>query len=73
VIGDGTGKESLGEFHKLFAELIEDLQPQGRAELSLVETVAICDWRFRRTLRAEAEQIALGASRDVDFVLPALT
>jgi len=71
VVGDGEGKESIAEFQKLFGELIEDLQPQGRAELSLVETVAICDWRFRRTLRAEAEQIALGASRAVDSVLPA--
>jgi len=71
VIGDGNGKESISEFQKLLAELIEDFQPQGRAELSLVETVAICDWRFRRTLRAEAEGIASAASRDIDSVLPA--
>jgi hypothetical protein len=63
VVEDGGGKESLGEFQELFAELIEDLQPQGRVELSLVETVAICDWRYRRTLRAEAAEI-------VDRVLP---
>jgi len=66
VIEDGEGTENVSEFKKLFLELIEDFQPQGRAELSLVETVAICDWRFRRTLRAEAEGIALGARRRVN-------
>ena len=70
VVADGEGKENPLEYEQLFAELTEDLQPQGRIELSLVETVAVCDWRFRRTLRAEAAEIVLGASRDVDFVLP---
>ncbi len=52
-----SGKENREEFEQLLAELIEDFQPQSRTELSLVETIAICDWRFRRTLRAEAAEI----------------
>ncbi len=70
VIEEGTGKESLEEFQQLFAELIEDLKPQGRTELSLVETVAISDWRFRRALRAEGAEIASGASGAVNSALP---
>jgi hypothetical protein len=48
VIPDGEGKESREEFEQLLEELIEDFQPQNRAELSLVETIASCDWRYRR-------------------------
>ena len=60
VIPDGEGKESREEFEQLLEELIEDFQPQNRAELSLVEFIAICDWRYRRTLRAEAGEIING-------------
>lgn len=60
VIRSGEGKESRKEFNQLLEELIEDFQPQNRAELSLVETIAICDWRYRRTLRAEAGEIING-------------
>ena len=70
VIRDGAGKESVEEFQQLLAELIGEHRPQGRTELSLVETVAVCDWRFRRALHAEAAEIASGQSCDVDFVLP---
>jgi len=57
---------------QLFDELIEDLQPEGRGELLLVETVAICEWRFRRTLRAETAEIVngIGLGLSIDRVLP---
>jgi hypothetical protein len=72
VIRGGDGKESSEEFEQLFAELIEDLQPEGRSELLLVETVAICEWRFRRTLRAETAEIVNGIDLGlgIDRVLP---
>jgi hypothetical protein len=65
-----SGKENRKEFEQLLEELIEDFQPQGRAELSLVETIAICDWRFRRTLRAEAAEIVSDPVMAFDRVLP---
>jgi hypothetical protein len=66
VIAD---KESREEFEQLLEELIEDFQPQGRAELSLIETVAISDWRYRRSLCAETAEIA-GDLLGLDRVLP---
>jgi hypothetical protein len=60
VIGIGEAKENVREFQRLLSELAEDLQPVGRAEESLVEIVASCDWRFRRALRAEAGEIMNG-------------
>jgi len=50
-------RESLEEFEQLLEELIEHHQPENRAELSLVETAAISDWRFRRSLYAEKSEI----------------
>lgn len=72
IIPAGRAKENASEFEQLFAELIEDLQPRGRTELSLVEFIAICDWRFRRTLRAETAEIVsgIGTVLAVDRVLP---
>lgn len=59
VIQDGA-QEVRWEFEELLEELIEDFQPETRAELSLVETIAICDWRFRRSLRAETAEVVGG-------------
>jgi hypothetical protein len=60
VIRSGEGRESIKDFQDLLSQLIEDLHPSGRAEESLVEMVAICDWRFRRALRAEVGEITNG-------------
>jgi uncharacterized protein (DUF2236 family) len=77
VISSGEGKESAKEFQDLLSQLKQDLQPVGRAEESLVEIVASCDWRFRRALRAEAGEITNGFAeeerlrlRQVDRNLP---
>jgi hypothetical protein len=51
-------RESGEEFDQHLQELVEHYQPQNRSALSLVETVAICDWRFRRSLFAEQNEIA---------------
>jgi len=51
------GKESHEDFDQLLKELIEDLQPRGRAELSIVELIASSDFRFLRSLRAEKADI----------------
>jgi hypothetical protein len=52
--------KTLREFLQHFAELIEDLKPVGREEMTLVETIAVCDWRYRRSLRAERGEIING-------------
>jgi len=77
IIQTGEGRESKREFQELLFQLGEDLQPIGRAEESLVEIVASCDWRFRRALRAEAGEITNGFAeeerlrlRQVDRNLP---
>jgi hypothetical protein len=57
IVRFGGGKESAQEFDQLLVELWEDLQPRGRTEEVLVETLAVCDWRCRRALRAEAGEI----------------
>ena len=63
-------KEDRKEFEQLLKELIEDFQPRNRVELSLVEPVAISDWRFRRALRAEAAEIGSDPVMAFDRVLP---
>ena len=60
LVGHGTGRENRREYQALLAELIEDLQPVGRTEELLVERIVGCDWRYRRSLRAEAGEIAIG-------------
>jgi hypothetical protein len=75
VVRRGKRRENPRAFQELLTELIEDRQPEGRTEMSLVETVAICDWRFRRTLRAEAEDVAndFNMSLPTDRALPDMT
>jgi hypothetical protein len=55
-----TGKEDPEEFDALLSDLKQDLKPKGRAEEVLVETIAACDWRQRRALRAEVGEIING-------------
>lgn len=57
VINTGDGREDEFEYHKLFAELQEDLSPVGRMERMLVEKIAINYWRLRRLIRYESDEI----------------
>jgi hypothetical protein len=46
--------ENLAEYEDLKEVLFEDLAPVGGLEESLVEKVAICNWRWKRALCAES-------------------
>jgi hypothetical protein len=62
--------ESRSEFDSLLTGLREDRQPEGTLEEALVEKLAILLWRYRRFLRAEAEDIQTVIENDLSF-LPA--
>lgn len=53
VITQGRGAENLEEFEKLLVAFREDLQPVGTSEESLVEQIAVYQWRKARVLRFE--------------------
>ena len=57
LIRTGDGQESEDEFNTLFAELSEELKPEGTLEYMCVERVAICYWRLKRALRAVVGEI----------------
>jgi len=59
VITMGDGREDEAEYHRLFAELIADLAPQGRMEMLLVERVAVNYWRLKRLIRYETGEIRI--------------
>lgn len=59
VIG-GPGAENVAEFNRLLQGHRQSSKPKGKREESLVETIAICDWRMARSLRAEAGLISRG-------------
>ena len=50
--------EDSDELDKLRSELENELEPMGRQECDLVETIAICMWRRRRIYRMEANILA---------------
>ncbi|MBI4481220.1 MAG: hypothetical protein HY651_14490 [Acidobacteria bacterium] len=60
VIPAGAARENAADFHRLLAQLRYHLAPAGILEEVLVEKVAVCYWRLRRVLRAEAGQIQKG-------------
>lgn len=65
--------ENRAEFDSLFGNLVNDLQPEGTLEETLVESLAIVIWRGRRLISAENELIS--EDRDLEdseaeFVLP---
>jgi hypothetical protein len=64
LVVDGPGAENVAEFNKLLDGLRQSWQPKGKREESLVETIAICDWRMARSLRAEAGLISRGVVID---------
>jgi hypothetical protein len=57
VLTAGDGQESQGDFKRLLESLVADMQPIGSMEEMLVERIAICYWRLRRAIRAEAGEI----------------
>jgi hypothetical protein len=54
------GLEDPKEFDVLLQELCDDLKPEGRTEWSLVEEIALDQWRLRRARRAEFGKIRRG-------------
>jgi len=54
VIDAGEGKENQAEFDELLRGLQQSLDPQSMHEELLVQKIATCYWRQRRSLRCEA-------------------
>jgi hypothetical protein len=54
LIKDGLAAEDATEFEQLLNALDADLEPVGALEEILVEKIAVCFWRQKRALRAEA-------------------
>ena len=59
VIQGENIRESSREFRAVVAWFWQDLAPAGAVEEMLVERVAVCYWRLRRILIAEAGEIKL--------------
>ncbi len=53
-------QEDRAEYERLWAGLVESLQPVGMLEALLVEEIASIYWRRRRAVRAEAATIEIG-------------
>ena len=51
--------ENAADFEELLAQLLGEEQPVGTLEAALVERVAICLWRQRRTVTAESASLHL--------------
>jgi hypothetical protein len=56
-VDTGDGREDEADYAALVEELRQDLQPQGRLELMLVEKIAAAYWRLRRAAREEASTL----------------
>src|SRR5450759_1728309 len=56
-VDTGDGREDEADYAALVEELRQDLQPQGRLELMLVEKIAAAYWRLRRAARGEASTL----------------
>jgi hypothetical protein len=56
--------ESRSEYDALLDGLMENLQPQGKLEIVLVENLATLLWRKRRLLQVEAADLALQKKAD---------
>jgi len=54
LIKEGQGAEDPAEFDALMNALEKDLVPVGALEVMLVEKIAVCFWRQKRSLRSEA-------------------
>jgi hypothetical protein len=53
LIKEGQGTEDAAEFDSLMNALERDLVPVGALEVMLVEKIAVCFWRQKRSLRSE--------------------
>lgn len=54
VLKEGEGKENQEEFSIVIQNLLNTYLPQGPIEEMLVERIAVCYWRLRRSVRYEA-------------------
>lgn len=52
-------REDRDEFRALLGDLHADLAPVGALEVALIERIAVCIWRQRRLVRAEAATLDL--------------
>jgi hypothetical protein len=61
VLTDGPIAENPAEFRTLLADFLRELKPKGPIQQTLVERLAVCDWRLRRAQRYEvrAQRVAL--------------
>ncbi len=53
VIQAGDGRENQSEYNQLITQLAAQLQPEGILEEMLIEKIAVCYWRLRRTIKCE--------------------
>ncbi len=53
IIRHGDAKEDESEFARLLQDLCDELSPQGTVEEILVERIAACYWRLRRSAKFE--------------------
>jgi hypothetical protein len=70
VIPDCDGENAVRDFSKLLLDLQCELEPVGRFENMLVETVAAGFWRLRRATRAEYGATRIDGFWDKCFVHP---
>ena len=57
LVTDGAAAEDNVIFDTFFLALQQDLQPEGELENLMVQEIAICYWRLRRALQAEAASV----------------
>lgn len=52
-----TKTESIDEYHSFHETLMAHFRPQGPIEEFLVDRITTCQWRLRRVVRCEAQQL----------------
>lgn len=70
VIPDCDGEDARQNFSELLLDLQHEFEPVGRFENMLVEKIAECFWRLRRTTRAESGATRVQGFWDKSFKLP---
>jgi len=70
VIPDCDGENASQNFSELLLDLQHEFEPLGRFENVLVETIAECFWRLRRTTRAENGSTRVEGFWDKSYEFP---
>ena len=60
ILTSGNGRENENDFNLLIEELIDDLKPEGRLEMLIVEKIACNYWRLKRLFRYECTHVRGG-------------